>query len=101
MQTNARTMRLLLVAGAAVVAAFAAYPSHTAGASANRAKEAPGARGSAGSRAAPKPADAPDARATLTAMADALGMIRTQQLGDGRKPRLDLTNTMEFWASGT
>ena len=46
-------------------------------------------------------ADAPDVRATITAAADALGMIRSQQLGDGRKPRLDLTNSMEFWASGT
>lgn len=101
MQTNARTMKLLLVAAAAAVTAFAAYPLHTASASANKAKEAPTAKASAVSGAAPEPADAPDARATLTAMADALGMIRPQQLGDGRKPRLDLTNTMEFWASGT
>jgi hypothetical protein len=48
-----------------------------------------------------KPEDVPAVRATLTAAADALGMPRTQQLGDGRKPRLDVTNTMEFWASGT
>jgi hypothetical protein len=49
----------------------------------------------------PKPADVPDARAALGAAADALGMLRTAVFAPGRTPRLDVLNTMEFWASGT
>lgn len=49
----------------------------------------------------PKPADVPEARAALGAAADALGMLRTAAFGPGRTPRLDVLNTMEFWASGT
>jgi len=51
--------------------------------------------------AAPGPADVPDARAALGAAADALGMLRTAVFAPGRTPRLDVTNTMEYWASGT
>lgn len=49
----------------------------------------------------PKPADVPEARAALGAAADALGMLRTAAFAPGRTPRLDVLNTMEFWASGT
>ena len=48
-----------------------------------------------------KPAEVPDVRAVLGAAADALGMLRIAVLGPGRTPRLDVINTMEFWASGT
>src|ERR1700685_871049 len=50
--------------------------------------------------ATPKPADAPDARTVLEGAANALRMLRPQKLADGRAPLLDLTNTIEFWASG-
>ena len=65
----------------------------------NRKKRPPG-RESLPPRDAPKPADVNDAR-DAHSHGDALGMIRPQQLGDGRKPRLDLTNSVEFSASGT
>jgi len=84
-----------------MVAAVAALVFQTTGAWGNKAEKTAGTGAGMISAADPEPADAPNARAALTAMADALGMIRTQQLGDGRKPRLDLTNSMEFWASGT
>src|ERR1700689_3507746 len=90
---STRMIKMLIVAGGAALA------FQTAGAWGNKAGKAAATRAVAAAN--PKPADAPNARATLTAMAYALGMIRPQQLGDGRKPRLDLTNSMEFWASGT
>ena len=49
----------------------------------------------------PKPADASDPHAVLGAAADALGMLRQAAFAPGRTPRLDVINTMEFWASGT
>jgi hypothetical protein len=57
----------------------------------------------AGAAAAPdpKPADASDAHAVLGAAADALGMLRQAAFAPGRTPRIDVINTMEFWASGT
>ena len=51
--------------------------------------------------AVPKPADASDAHAALGAAADALGMLRQAAFAPGRTPRIDVINTMEFWASGT
>jgi hypothetical protein len=48
-----------------------------------------------------KPSDASDPHVVLGAAADALGMLRQAALAPGRTPRLDVTNTMEFWASGT
>jgi hypothetical protein len=48
-----------------------------------------------------KPSDASDPHAVFGAAADALGMLRQAALAPGRTPRLDVTNTMEFWASGT
>src|SRR6266478_4264903 len=49
----------------------------------------------------PKPADASDPHAVLGAAADALGMLRQAAFAPGRAPRLDVINTMEFWAGGT
>ena len=84
-----------------MVTAIAGLVFQTTDAWGNNAKRTAGTRVETAAAPNPKPADTLDARATLTAMADALGMLRTQQLGDGRRPRLDMINTIEFWASGT
>jgi hypothetical protein len=88
-----RIIRMLTIAAVAVFVFQAAL------ARSNKTKPA----GPAAAIAAPdaNPADVPDARAALGAAADALGMLRTAALGPGRTPRLDVINTMEFWASGT
>jgi hypothetical protein len=94
MPTKARIIQMLLVTA---VAALALRTADTWG---NEVKET-AVRTSAIATPEPKPADVPDARAALAAAADALGMLRTAGLGGGRTPRLDVINTMEFWASGT
>jgi len=84
-----------------MVAAAAALVFPTTGAWGNKAKEAVAASVTPETARSPKAEDAPSARATLGAAADALGMLRTAGLGGGRTPRLDVINTMEFWANGT
>jgi hypothetical protein len=95
MPTKARVIKMLMVA---TVAALALQADVAWG---NKAKATAGARVATAAVPNPKPADTPDARATLGAAADALGMLRTAGLGGGRTPRLDVINTMEFSASGT
>jgi hypothetical protein len=81
-----------------MAAALMTLAFHAATAQSNKLKPAGTTAVSAGD---PKPADVPDARTALGAAADALGMLRTAAMGPSRTPRLDVTNTMEFWASGT
>jgi hypothetical protein len=80
---------------------FCALVLHATGASANKVKGIAEAKSGIAASAVPAPADVASARATLNAMAEALGMSQIQGLGDGRIVRLDLTNSFEFWASGT
>jgi len=84
-----------------MVTAVAALAFQTTGALGNKAEKTAGAKAGVTKAPDPRPADVPEARATLGAAADALGMLRTAGLGGGRTPRLDVINTMEFWASGT
>ena len=88
-----RIIRTLMFA-AVVVLAFQAAPARS-----NKLGPSSAAVGIAAPD--PQPADVPDARTALGAAADALGMLRTAVLGPGRNPRLDVINTMEFWATGT
>ena len=90
---------------AGTIAAVAGLAFHAASARSGKratARANAAAAGSAATPAAdPKLADAPDPRAALGAAADALGMLRTAVFSPGRTPRLDVLNSMEFWASGT
>lgn len=96
MPTKARVMKMLMVAG------IVALVFRTADAGNDKAGVTPGARTRTGGAALDsKSADTPDARTALEGAANALRMLRPQRLADGRAPLLDLTNTMEFWASGT
>jgi hypothetical protein len=95
MPAKAKILRTLMVAAVAGLA-FHAGPVWG-----GKVGTALGADPRAAAAPAPKPADAPNARATLEGAADALGMLRTAGLGGGRTPRLDVINTMEFSASGT
>jgi hypothetical protein len=95
MLAKAKILRVLMVVG---VAGLALHAGHVWS---GRAATALGADPRASAAPAPKPADAPNARATLEGAADALGMLRPAALGGGRTLRLDVINTMEFSASGT
>jgi hypothetical protein len=95
MPTKLRITKML------VVTAAAALVLHTSAAWGNKPKASGRARVTIAATPVPIPPDAADARSTLEAAADALGMLRNAGLGGGRNPRLDVINTMEFWASGT
>lgn len=84
-----------------MVAAVAGLALHAGPVWSGKAATALGADPRASAAPAPKPVDAPNARATLEGAADALGMLRPAALGGGRTLRLDVINTMEFSASGT
>jgi hypothetical protein len=95
MSIKVRFMRVL------IVMATAALAFQATDASANKSKSTTAVSSGNAAAAAPGPADVGDARKTLESAADALGMLRTAGLGGGRTPRLDVINTMEFWANGT
>ena len=94
MPAKARAMKMLMVA------AIVALPLRSAEPAGDKATETGPERITTGAAPAPKPADTPDARTALEGSANALRMLRPQKLADGRAPLLDLTNTIEFWASG-
>jgi len=95
MLAKAKILRVLMVVGVAGLAL------HAGPVWSGKAATALGADPRASAAPAPKPADAPNARAALEGAADALGMLRPAALGGGRTLRLDVINTMEFSAGGT
>ncbi len=91
MPTKARMMKILIVTAVAVFVFRSAERMAVAQTSAGaRTASAPVAK--AGSIS--------EARASLTAAAFALGMIRPSAVGRG-SPRLDVVNTLELWGGGT